>query len=138
MTRTRQPSPLDPATLTLIESVRVQLLRLHKVLLDDERKAYERLKGPMGTPGQVLSLVMSDPFFDWLHAISRLIVKMDELTESPEGTEEAASALITQARDLVLAKDPDSQFSRNYKASLQRNPAAVLAHAEVLKAVRDD
>jgi hypothetical protein len=138
MTRTRQPSPLDPEILTFIESVRIQLLRLHKVLLDDERKAYERLNGPMGTPGQVLSLVMSDPFFDWLHAISRLIVKIDEISESAEATEEAASALVTQARDLVLARDADSQFSRNYKAALQRNPAAVLAHAEVLKAVRDD
>lgn len=138
MTRVRQPSPLAPTTLQLLENVRIQLLRLHKILLDDERAAYERIKGPMGTPGQVLSLVMSDPFFDWLHAISRLIIKIDELSESSEGTEDQATALVTQARDLVLAKDAESDFSRKYKAALQRNSAAVMAHAEVLKAVRDD
>ncbi len=138
MTRQRQPSPLSPATLALLESVRVQLLRLHKILLDDERAAYERIKGPMGTPGQVLSLVMSDPFFDWLHSISRLIIKFDELSESAEGTEEQATALIGRARDLILAKGEESEFTRKYKAALQRNSAAVLQHAEVLKTFRDD
>jgi hypothetical protein len=44
--RKRPPSPLEPTTLTLLEAVRVQLLRLHKVLLDDERAAYERLRRP--------------------------------------------------------------------------------------------
>jgi hypothetical protein len=73
MTRNRQPSPLEPILLAHMEAVRIQLLRLHKVLLDDERKSYEFLNGPMGPPGKVLSLVMTDPFFDWLHAISRLM-----------------------------------------------------------------
>jgi hypothetical protein len=136
--RKRPPSPLEPTTLTLLEAVRVQLLRLHKVLLDDERAAYERLRGPMGTPGQVLSLVMSDPFFDWLHSISRLIIQFDELSESPEGTEAEAAALVAQARDLVLARVDETDFSRKYKAALQRNSAAVMAHAEVLKVLRDD
>ena len=138
MTRTRQPSPLDPATLSFLESIRIQLLRLHKVLLDDERKAFEAVRGPMGTPGQVLSIVMSDPYFDWLHAISRLIIQIDETSEAADATEEQASTLVAKARDLVLAKDPDSEFSTKYRTSLQRNPAAVLAHAEVLKAFRND
>ena len=138
MTRQRQPSPLDPATLAHLESVRVQLLRLHKVLLDDERAAFERIKGPMGTPGQVLSLVMSDPFFAWLHSISRLIIKFDELSESSEGTEAQANELLSRARELILPKVADDEFARKYKASLQRNSAAVMQHAEVLKALRDD
>ena len=136
--RLRPPSSLEPASLTHLESVRVQLLRLHKVLLDDERAAYERLRGPMGTPGQVLSLVMSDPFFDWLHGISRLVIQFDELSESAEATEAQATALVAKARDLVLARVVETDFSRKYKAALQRNSAAVLAHAEVLKALRDD
>jgi hypothetical protein len=138
VTRTRQPSPLDPSTLFQMEAVRVQLLRLHKVLLDEERKTFEKLNGPMGTPGQVLSLVMSDPFFDWLHSISRLIVSIDETSEAADATEVQASTLLTKARDLVLAKAPDTEFALKYKSALQKNPAAVLAHAEVLKAFRDD
>lgn len=137
-TRFRQPSPLYPAILKHLEAVRVQLLRLHKVLLDDERASFEKLRGPMGTPGQVLSLVMSDPYFDWLHHISRLIVSIDETSEAADAIEEEAVKLIAVARDLILAKDPDSEFASKYKTALQRNPAAVLAHAEVLKAIRDD
>jgi hypothetical protein len=81
---------------------------------------------------------MSDPFFDWLHAISRLIIKFDEMSEAADATETQASELVSRARDLILAKDPESEFSRKYKAALQRNSAAVMQHAEVLKAVRDD
>ena len=92
----------------------------------------------MGGPSQVLSLVMSDPFFDWLHSISRLIVKIDETSEAADATEESAAALIAQARDLILSKNPESEFSGTYRSALQRNPAAVLAHGEVLKAFRDD
>ena len=92
----------------------------------------------MGGPSQVLSLVMSDPFFDWLHSISRLIVKIDETSEAADATEESAAALIAQARDLILSKNPESEFSGKYRSALQRNPAAVLAHGEVLKAFRDD
>ncbi len=136
--RTRLPSPLEPTTLKHLESARVELLRLHKVLLDEERRAFEAERGPMGTPGQVLSLVMSDPYFDWLHAISRTIVKFDEMSETSDSNEEQAAALITQAKNLILTKDADSDFSVKYKNSLQKNPAAVLAHAEVLKALRDD
>lgn len=129
---------MDEATRARIENLRLGLLRLHKVLLDDERSAYEKLNGPMGPPGRVLSLVMSDPFFDWLHKISQMIVRIDETQEDEEAKDETADAIFGDSRSLVLHKGPETEFSKRYKAVLQRNPAAVLAHAVVLKVLHDD
>ncbi|MES2963396.1 MAG: hypothetical protein V4760_05865 [Bdellovibrionota bacterium] len=129
---------IDEATRKRMEELRLSLLRLHKVLLDDEREAYEKINGPIGSPGRVLSLVMSDPFFDWLHRISQAIVKIDETLEDDEATGERADALFTEARAMVLHKGPETPFMRRYKHILQRNSAAVLAHAEVLKTLFDD
>ena len=131
-------SPLDPVVLQRLDGLRTQLLRLHKVLLDDERASYEKIHGPIGSAGRVLSLVMSDPWFNWLHKISQLIVKIDELQDNEEGEESQASALFGEARDLILLKDPETEFSKAYKKALQRSSSAVGAHAEALKAVRDD
>ena len=129
---------IEVATKKRMEELRLRLLRLHKVLLDDEREAYERIAGPIGGPGRVLSLVMSDPFFDWLHRISQTIVKIDETVENDESTSEQADAIFADTREMVLHKGPETNFMRRYKHVLQKNPAAVLAHAEVLKALFDD
>jgi hypothetical protein len=129
---------IEDATKKRMEELRIRLLRLHKVLLDDEREAYERINGPIGGPGRVLSLVMSDPFFDWLHRISQTIVKMDETLEDEEATSEQADAIFTDTRTMILHKGPETNFMRRYKHVLQRNSAAVLAHAEVLKVLFDD
>lgn len=131
-------SPLEPATFARLDALRTQLLRLHKTLLDEERAAYEKVNGPIATTGQVFNLVMSDPWFNWLHRFSKLIIKIDMLQENPEGKEEDVSELFSEARDLILAKDPDTEFSKAYRAVLQRSSAAVASHAEALKAIRDD
>lgn len=129
---------IEEATAKRLEELRLSLLRLHKVLLDDERGAYEKVNGPIGSPGRVLSLVMSDPFFDWLHKISQMIVKIDETVENEESKSEAADAIFGEARALILHKGPETEFSKRYKAVLQRNPAAVLQHSVVLKSLHDD
>jgi hypothetical protein len=54
------------------------LLRVHKALLDHERVRYERERGPIDGPGEFLQLVISDPWFAWLHPISELAVQIDE------------------------------------------------------------
>lgn len=120
-----------------LDELRLKLLRLHKVLLDDEKAAYERIFGPVGGPGKLLGLVMSDPFFDWLHQISRLIVRIDETSENKEATDEMGSACISDAVSL-LTSDKDSDFTRRYKKALERNVHAKAAQAAVLQAVHDD
>lgn len=113
--------------------VRRALLRLHKVLLDDERAAYERLHGQV-TSGELLQLVIGDEQFAWLRALSELIVNIDESLDADEpATADEAESLLEQARLLLKPSETGGDFARRYFAALQREPDAVLAHREVTR-----
>src|SRR5215212_9122702 len=89
-----------------LRELRHGLLRLHKELLDLERRDYERARGQISNSYEFLQLVLKDPWFDWLHRLSELIVQIDETldthtTETP-ATEADASALIERAKTLLV------------------------------------
>lgn len=122
---------LSAATVQHLQQLHAALLNLHKVLLDDERAAYERDHGRIA-PAKMLQLVISDSQFAWLRRISELIIQIDELLESdePDGASRV-SDLLAQIRTLLLAPNPDDEFGRKYTPALQRLPDAVLAHKSV-------
>lgn len=76
------------------------LLKLHKVLLDQERVRYEAENGAVENPFKVLGLVMNDPFFAWLRPLSAFLVKVDELI-ADENPEPDATALFHEGEALL-------------------------------------
>ena len=122
-----------------LKVLRLGLLRLHKALLDLERRDYERARGPIGNSYEFLQLALKDPWFDWLHRLSELIVQIDETldphTETP-ATEDDAKALIERAKTLLAPSESGSEFQKNYFLALQQSPDVVLLHSEVIKLLR--
>ena len=120
-----------------LKQLRQGLLRLHKMLLDQERFGYERARGPVGNSYEFLQLVLKDPWFDWLHRLSELIVQIDETLDSKDQehpmTEDDAAALFTRAKALLTPAEEGSQFQKNYFLALQQSPDVVLLHAEINK-----
>jgi hypothetical protein len=122
---------LTEKTREQLRNVRQSLLRLHKTLLDFERKAYERAHGRIGNSYEFLGLVMHDASFAWLHHLSELIVQIDELLDAREpSSETSGSALIEQARLLLVPRESGGEFQTKYFESLQQSPEVVLAHSE--------
>ena len=124
----------DPATQRL-NDLRNGLLRLHKLLLDSERAAYERDVERITTTGQFLNLVLNDPWFNWLRDLSQFIVLVDETVDSKEApaTPEDASRLIARARELVSPSEEGTGFARRYFEAMQRDPGVVLAHRDMVQ-----
>lgn len=119
------------STLRRLGDLRRALLRLHKTLLDTERATYEQMNGRVSS-GELLQLVIGDAHFAWLHAVSELIVRIDELLDADEpATEGEAGSLLVEARALLKPSETGDEFARKYYAALQREPDAVLAHREV-------
>jgi hypothetical protein len=117
-----------------LAQLRNGLLRLHKSLLDSERAAYERDVARITSTGQYLGLVLSDPWFSWLHHLSQFIVRIDETLDSKEpATAADADRLVGQARDLVSPSENGAGFQRRYFEVMQRDAAAVLAHSDMMK-----
>src|SRR5215470_4505196 len=116
-----------------LKTLRQGLLRLHKMLLDLERVGYERARGRIGNSYEFLQLVLKDPWFDWLHRLSELIVQIDETLDTRDAdnpaTDEDALALITRAKQLLAPAETGSEFQKNYFLALQQSPDVVLLHS---------
>jgi hypothetical protein len=126
-------SSLDPVKQRLTE-LRNGLLALHKTLLDSERAIYERDIARITSSGELLNLVINDPWFAWLHALSEFVVLIDERLDEEEplqGIE--AERLIEQAWELLAPNETGRGFAKRYFEALQRDPDVVLAHARMRK-----
>jgi hypothetical protein len=116
-----------------LRDLRRGLLHLHKTLLDQETAAYEAARGSV-TRGELLQLVINHEQFAWLHTISELIVRIDEMLSPKEPSLEAdAQALLAQAQVLLTPAEAGNEFQRRYYAALQSEPEAVLTHREVMQ-----
>ena len=130
----------EPATVVTrdaLKELRQGLLKLHKLLLDLERRDFERSRGRINNSYEFLQLVLKDPWFDWLHRLSELIVQIDEAldTREPETpmTEDDAQALTERAKVLLAPSETGTQFQKNYFLALQQSPDVVLLHSEVMR-----
>ena len=119
-----------------LRELRTRLLQLHKVLLEDARAAYELDRGRVGSVGNLLQLVINDPWFAWLHALSDLVVRIDQTLDESQSTDGDATALMDQVGGLLTASEDGEGFARRYYEALQRQPAVVLAHADVRRVLK--
>lgn len=116
-----------------LTSLRKELLHLHKVLIDSERVVYEGTFGPIASPGAFLQLLTGDPWFAWLHALSEIIVAVDEKESGKSKLADITDEeLVKQARLLLVASEDGDGFAKHYHDALQRDPEVVLAHAKVM------
>jgi hypothetical protein len=124
-----------------LKQLRQGLLRVHKILLELERTGYERARGRISNSYEFLQLVLKDPWFDWLHRLSELIVQIDETlatvgSDTP-ASENDALALIARAKLLLAPSESGNEFQKNYFLALQQSPDVVLLHSEVTRLLGD-
>lgn len=134
-----EPSPpMSEAMRQRLRDLRLTLLQLHKVLLDDARATYEMDRGRVGSNASLLQLVINDPWFAWLHSVSELVVRIDETVDNGSAASDGdATALMEQVERLLTASETGEGFQRRYFDALQRQPAVVLAHAAVRQVLKE-
>jgi catechol 2,3-dioxygenase len=132
------PAPgLSSAARSRLSELRTRLLALHKALLDDAKVAYELDRGRVASVGVLLQLVINDPWFAWLHQVSELVVRIDEMTATDStATDGDARALFDQVDRLLVPSESGDTFARRYEEAMQRQPAVVLAHGTVKSLLR--
>jgi hypothetical protein len=124
------------AARTLLTELRHVLLTHHKTVLDSERARYDRDIERVTSSGQLLNLVLRDPFFAWLHELSELIVMIDETLDADEpATAADAARLLAQARTLLSPVESGKGFRGQYFDALQRDPDVVIAHGAAIQAL---
>jgi hypothetical protein len=113
--------------------LRQMLLKLHKTLLDMERREYERQNGHVNA-GELFRLVVDHAQFAWLHNISEFVVRIDETLAAKEPvTPEYTSSAISLARKMFVPTESGDAFQKKYFDAIQRDPAVVIDHAELAR-----
>jgi hypothetical protein len=125
-----------PSSRERLTSLRLPLLELHRALIEDERRLYELAHGRV-TPGELLNLALKHPQFAWLHILSSLIVRIDELlaAEEPPGEAEA-TAIVSEVRERLTPSETGTFVEQRYDRAIQNNPAVLLAHRAVMQLLR--
>jgi hypothetical protein len=130
---TNQGDGRDTPARQKLVALRQALLRLHKTLLEMERRDYEKVHGTVNA-GELFRLVVDDPQFSWLHNISEFVVRIDESLANEEGVSEAdAHGHISLARKLFAPTETGDGFQKQYFDAIQRDPAVVMEHAELAR-----
>jgi hypothetical protein len=119
---------------TALRNVSKVLIPLHRRLIDATKEDYAFAYAPVDTPGQLLQLVTSDPFFAWLKPLTALIVEIDEMARTD--FDPAAAAALAARVDQLFGNTPDPAFAERYLPLLQRDVDVTIGHAALRKAVR--
>lgn len=118
-----------------LEAVREGLLGVHKALLAIARAEYEGEHGPIAGPGALLQLLIGDEAFAWLHPVSELAARADELMEEPEIPPAELSAIARAASGLLAPDEAGSGFAKRYFDAIQASPDVAMAHATARRAI---
>ncbi|MGC1619486.1 MAG: hypothetical protein WA765_13435 [Candidatus Acidiferrum sp.] len=127
------PGNHDAAARDKLVALRLALLRVHKTLLDMERREYERVNGKVNV-GEFFRLVIDHQQFGWLHNISEFVVRLDETLagENPVTQEDVRTA-ISLARKMFAPSESGDAFQKKYFDAIQTDPAVVIDHAELVR-----
>jgi hypothetical protein len=129
--------PITDESKELLTRLRNLLLEQHKLLLDRERVNYENENGPIGGPGQFLTLVLGDPHFLWLKEISTMVVEIDEaISRRSKAEQPVADALLEQARNVMRPREMGSDFQMRYYAAVQESPDIVILQCKIESLLR--
>jgi hypothetical protein len=114
---------LTDETRQRLKELSKSFLRLHKILLENEKAEYETTNGVISSPNQYLRLVLGDPHFAWLRRMSSLIALIDEAASIRRpASEAAAGALLSEAKKLLMFGGDDESFNDKFQIALQKNP----------------
>jgi hypothetical protein len=111
------------------------LVRLHSLLLERERRAYEERHGRVESR-ELLRLLLHDEEFVWLRSLSTLMARIDELVDAEESIAAGdAERLLGEVHRLLKSGDRGA-FQDKYRDALQESPDVVMVHAGISGVLR--
>jgi hypothetical protein len=119
-----------------LRDLSARLLRLHGILLDRERRAYEERHGAVASR-ELLHLLLHDAHFSWLRSLSSMIAKIDEVVDADEPIPPDGLRSAFREAYRLLKSDDGGDFQDKYHLALQDSPDVIMAHAAVSRVLSD-
>jgi hypothetical protein len=119
-----------------LRDLSARLLRLHGVLLDRERRAYEDLHGSIPSH-QLFQLVLHDAQFSWLRSLSAMIANLDAIVDADDPISAENVRSVFREVYVLLKSGEGGDFQAKYIVALQESPDVIMAHAAVSRVLSD-
>jgi hypothetical protein len=119
-----------------LRDLSTRLLRLHGILLDRERRAYEESHGSVASR-ELLHLLLHDEHFSWLRSLSSMIAKIDEVVDADEPLPPQSVQSAFREAYRLLKSGAGGDFQDKYHLALQDSPDVIMAHAAVSRVLFD-
>jgi hypothetical protein len=118
-----------------LKQARIQLLRLHKALLDAEKITYEIAHGPIASNMEFFGLVLNHEWFQWLRPISGLIAEIDEAIGNKKDPIVSSVAVIYLDRltTVVIVSPTEHEHGAKYNEVIERDPDVARLHIELVQ-----
>ncbi|MFV0387189.1 MAG: hypothetical protein ACK5NT_00400 [Pyrinomonadaceae bacterium] len=115
-----------------LKEARNLLLKLHKILMDQDRTRYEFEFGALSA-GRFLELLMSDERFAWLRVLSTLIVRIDEAFDLDDGiSEEMIRKFFEETNSLFDETDQFADFKDKSRAGFAESSDAAELRKQIV------
>jgi hypothetical protein len=126
------------ASLEQLKQARMQLLRLHKALLEAEKMAYEIEHGRIKSNMEFFGLVLEHEWFQWLRPMSGLIAEVDEAIGNKKSpiTPEAAIFYLERTVTLVEMNPNGHHQAQKYYEAIERDPDVARLHVELVEVLK--
>ena len=119
-----------------LRDLSTRLLRLHGLLLDRERRAYEDRHGSVASY-ELFQLVLYDAQFSWLRSLSAMIANLDALVDADEPISPDNVRSVFREAFVLLKSGEGGDFQAKYIVALQESPDVIMAHAAVSRVLSD-
>jgi hypothetical protein len=118
-----------------LKQARIQLLRLHKALLDAEKITYEIEHGPIASNMEFFGLVLNHEWFQWLRPISGLIAEIDEAIGNKKDpiVPHIAIVYLDRLTTVVIVNPTDDAHGAKYYEAIERDPNVAQRHIELVQ-----
>ena len=112
---------------------------LHRALIERARHDYQREHQRMVEAGELLQLLTTDPYFEWLRGLSELMVDLDMIRDAePELMQELATAVRPAVEHFLVpprTTEGATAFAERYFPYVQTDPHVAMAHGAVKQAI---
>ncbi len=117
------------------------MVRIHKLLLEDEMENRQRSTQKKIPPTERLNMLLNDPEMAWLRQMSQLMAYVDEIYFQKGPLLERQMSDVEQKVSSLFSLQNESEFSFHYKSKLGTIPDLMAEHGRlkiVLKKVPQD
>lgn len=112
------------------------MARIHKLLFESEIEQMELKNGQAMSPATRIQVLLNDPNFNWLRALSQLMAHTDEvLFQKEEITADQMTAIKKGIQNLLIDQT-HPEFSSQYRKKLISVPDLMLEHGHLKLALK--